>query len=95
MTKAELVNQLFDLSVAGYFNGEQFTKTRLNAYITNMFKSGQRLVMNIALPDGRWYFYIDKYSDNEYDYFIPDTREQEQKILDFFKSKWDLNATTI
>jgi len=43
--------------------------------------------MNIALPDGRWYFYIDKYNDNEYGYFIPNTREQEQKILDVFKSK--------
>ena len=87
MTKAELVNQLFDLSVAGYFNGEQFTKTRLNAYITNMFKSGQRLVMNIALPDGRWYFYINKYNDNEYDYVIPDTREQEERILRFLPIK--------
>ena len=87
MNIKELTNQLFDLSVAGYFNGEKFTKTRLNTYITNMFKSGQWLVMNIALPDGRWYFYIDKYNDNEYGYFIPNTREQEQKILDVFKSK--------
>lgn len=87
MNIKELTNQLYELSVGGYFNGEKFTKTRLNTYITNMFKSGQRLVMNIALPDGRWYFYIDKYNDNEYDYFIPDTREQEQKILDVFKSK--------
>ena len=87
MTKAELVNQLYELSVGEYFNGEKFTKERLTTYITNMFKTGNRLVMNIALPDGRWYFYLNKYNDNEYDYVIPDTREQEQKILDVFKSK--------
>ena len=82
MTKAELVNQLFNLSVAGYFNGEKFTKTRLNIYITNMFKTGEILVMNIALPDGRWYFKITKFANGEYNYIIPDTREQEQKIKD-------------
>lgn len=87
MTKTEIVNQLFDLSVAGYFNGEKFTKTRLNAYITNMLKTGNRLIMNIALPDGRWYFYINKYCDNEYDYVIPDTREQEERILRFLPIK--------
>ena len=87
MTVKELTNQLFDLSVAGYFNGEKFTKERLNTYITNMFKTGQRLVMNIALPDGRWYFYINKYNDNDYDYVIPDTREQEERILRFLPIK--------
>lgn len=82
MNIKELTNQLYELSVGGYFNGEKFTKERLNAYITNMFKTGNRLVMNIALPDGRWYFKITKFANGEYDYIIPDTREQEQRIKD-------------
>jgi hypothetical protein len=82
MNIKELTNQLYELSVGGYFNGEKFTKERLITYITNMFKTGNRLVMNIALPDGRWYFKITKFANDEYDYIIPDTREQEQKIKD-------------
>ena len=82
MNIREITNQLYDLSVGGYFNGEKFTKTRLNSYITNMFKTGNKLVMQIALPDGWWFFKINKFANNEYDYTIPDTREQEQRIKD-------------
>ena len=82
MNIREITNQLYDLSVGGYFNGEKFTKTRLNSYITNMFKTGNKLVMQIALPDDWWFFKINKFANNEYDYTIPDTREQEQRIKD-------------
>lgn len=82
MTKTEIINQLYDLSVGGYFNGEKFTKTRLNTYITNMFRTGNKLIMQIALPDGWWFFKINKFDNNEYNYTIPDTREQEQRIKD-------------
>ena len=82
MSIREITNQLYDLSVGGYFNGEKFTKTRLNTYITNMFKTGNKLIMQIALPDGWWFFKINKFANGEYDYTIPDTREQEQRIKD-------------
>jgi hypothetical protein len=82
MTKQDIINQLYDLSVAGYFNGEKFTKSRLDKYITNMLKTGNNLIMNISLPDGRWYFQIRRFPDNEYDYYIPDNREQEKKTID-------------
>ena len=36
MNIKELTNQLYELSVGGYFNGEKFTKERLTTYITNM-----------------------------------------------------------
>lgn len=81
MTKQDIINQLYDLSVAGYFNGEKFTKSCLDKYISNMLKTSDRLIMNISLPDGRWYFQIRRFDDNEYDYYIPDNREQEQKII--------------
>ncbi len=81
MTIYELVHQLHDLSVAGYFNGEKFTKKRLTTYIQSMFRAGgNSLVMQIALPDGRWFFKITEFAPGEYDYYIPDTREQEQRI---------------
>lgn len=80
MTIKEVVNQIYDLSVGGYFNGEKFTKERLNKYITNMLRTGNWLVMNIALPDGRWWMEVRRYANNEYDYYIPDNREQEKNV---------------
>lgn len=88
MTIHELTQQLFDRSVAGYFNGEKFTRARLERYVASMFregtslKAGNRLVMEIALPDGRWYFFITHYGTgaDQYDYTIPDDRDQEARI---------------
>lgn len=83
MTKTELVNQIYSLSVAGYFNGEKFTKARLNTYISKLCHNvGDSLIMNIALPDGRWYFKIVHYDQGAWDYFIPATRGTEQHIIE-------------
>lgn len=88
MTIHQIAQQLFDSSVAGYFNGEKFTRRELELYIASMFregtslKAGNRLVMEIALPDGRWYFFITHYGAgaDEFDYTIPDDRDQEAQI---------------
>ena len=78
MTKLELTSQLMTLSVAGYFNGEKFSKSRINNYIGKMCRNaGDKLFMEIALPDGRWLFRITHYADGDWDYYIPDTRAQE------------------
>lgn len=83
MTIHNIASQLHDLSVAGYFNGEKFSKAELEHYIRNMFRTGSTLVMEIALPDGRWFFKIERYANEAdgYDYSIPDTREEEDKIF--------------
>lgn len=83
MTKLEVINQLVDLSVNNTFNGERFSKQRLSTYISKMCRNvGDSVVMNISLPDGDWYFKINKYSANDFDYYIPDTREQEMRIVE-------------
>lgn len=88
MTKSELTTQLMDLAVAGYFNSEKFTKERLNNYISKMCRNtGDKLFMEISLPDGRWLFKITHYADGEWDYYIPDTREQEAKLTAGFLRK--------
>ena len=88
MTIKEICTQLYDLSVGGYFNGEKFTKTRLETQIRSLFRGRTRelnnrpvVVQQIALPDGVWYFYIIEYSKGEFDYYIPDTREQEKRVI--------------
>jgi len=86
MTFRELVNQLYGLSVDGWFNGVQFTKQELANYIRSMFRiSGRgvrllnnRLVMRIAMPDGEWFFWIKKHG-SAWEYWIPETRDQESR----------------
>lgn len=88
MTKLEVINQLADLSVNNIFNGERFSKQRLNTYISKMCRNiGDSLVMNISLPDGDWYFRINRYSAGGYDYYIPETREQEMRIVEELMNK--------
>ena len=88
MTKLELVNQLADLAVDNCFNGETFGKKRLYAYISKMCRNiGDSVVMNITLPDGDWYFKINKYSATDFDYYIPDTREQELRLVEELMSR--------
>ena len=90
MTIHNLVNQLFDLSVAGHFNGERFTRAQLESHIRNAFRCEDSLkiphkyVMEIALCDGRWLFTINHYNDaaDGFDYTIPDNRDQEQVLRD-------------
>lgn len=85
MTIHEITNQLYDMSVAGYFNGEKFTKEQLGSYIRNFtrectMKVGESHYMEIALPDGWWLMKISKFGKGEFEYYIPDTREQELKL---------------
>lgn len=94
MTIHEVSTQLFNLSVAGYFNGEKFTRHELEHHIRNAFrpdaalKAGNQYVMVIALRDGWWYFTINRFSDKPdgYDYTIPDNREQEAQIKNLLEN---------
>lgn len=89
MTLHDVSNALYNISVGGYFNGEKFTKSRLYSYIKNAFRDEVRLpipgrvIMEISLPDGRWFMSINHYNDKPdgYDWWIPDTREQSDGLI--------------
>ena len=84
MTIPQVASQLIGLSVGGYINGEKFSVDRLVNTIAAWFKvdGKQRIVMEIALPDGRWFFTVNHYGSGRdaFDYTIPETREQEAVI---------------
>ena len=88
MTLHEITKQLFSLSTDNHFNGEHFTRHVFKRYIINMMRTSETLkirntiVMEISLADGSWLFTVNKFADTPdgYDYFIPDTREQEARI---------------
>ena len=85
MTLRQVTDSLYGLS--NIFNGERFTKERLYKYVYSILckgtpKLGNRIAFEISLPDGNWLFEVIRYNDRQdgYDYFIPETREQESRI---------------
>lgn len=90
MTINELINQVYSLSVAGYFNGEKYSKREFAEYVKGVFRpelGTRRWLMEIALPDGRWYFQMSRYSlaADGFDYYIPETRINEQTLISNFR----------
>ena len=92
MTLHEVANQLYSLSIDGFFNREKFTKSQLYNYLSAMFcnkpASGSTIIMEVALPDGWWIFSVSRYAcaSDGFGYYIPDTREQESRIK---SDAWD------
>lgn len=100
MTLREISTQLHSISVGGYFNREKFTRQQLHSYIAGMFREGVKLsientlVMEIALRDGWWYFTVTRWGDGPdgYDYYIPDTREESNRIIERLASAANAGA---
>jgi len=82
MTLNETINQIYDLTVDGIINGEKFTRKQFSEILKHFFKelSFDQLIFEITLPDGNWLVKLYKWDNKEYDYFLPDTREQEKKL---------------
>ena len=81
MTLNEVTNSVYNLSVAGYFNGEKHSREWLHNYIKTFTRSiGKSYIFEISMPDGRWFMSVVQYAAGEYDYYIPDTRDQERLL---------------
>lgn len=90
MTLHEISTQLHSLTLGGFVNGEKFTRHELESNLRRWMRDCEHKkirnshVVEICLMDGRWLCEIHKFADSPdgYDYYIPDTREQEQRIWD-------------
>ena len=90
MTIKEIANQINDLSVAGYINGIKMSKSDIKTMFTKMLSGNStNYIFEIALPDGRWLAEVYRVPnlDNMYDYYIPDTREQEDRLFEKLMNK--------
>lgn len=77
MTLRDCTSQIFKLSVAGYINGEKFIYNRFDKMVRAMFGGdAKKYIGEICLPDGHWWFKIFRLKNGEYDYYIPETKEQ-------------------
>lgn len=84
MTLREVSNQLYDLSLDGFFNHQKVTRDWvydvLNTFLVRAGGNPKKHVMEIALPDCWWLVTVYKYPNGEYDYSIPDTEEENDAV---------------
>ena len=91
MTLNNVVNNIYDLSVNGHFNGEHFTKKQFSDAVKHWMCSSNEFILEAELPDGYFYISIFKYDNKSdcYDYYIPDTREESDKLLEKLMNRYN------
>ena len=84
MTLHEVAHQLYTICspVPCYINDVKRTS---EADVRNLLSTWLRgehsqFICQYALPDGRWYIKLTR-DGQYYDYYIPDTREQEKRLI--------------
>lgn len=83
MTIKDIVNQLMDLSVDRCIDGNRTTKKALAEKVRTEVQPGSPLLCRITLPDGAWRVKIERWGQGPdgYDYWVPDTRTQENLVV--------------
>ena len=96
MTFREMTQQIFNLSVPSSFSERKrycFTSEKPWTYnfITNhmkkILKGNTSCLWPICLPDGRWIIKITQLGRGQWDYYIPETKAQEHRMIQEFKYK--------
>lgn len=81
MTLHDISHMAYSLAVGHYINGEKFSEKRIENMLASMLrKEGDTYIGEIALPDGKWMFRASIICGT-YDLYIPDTREQEKRLI--------------
>lgn len=84
MTIREMTKQVFDLC-GGKINGEQRTYSSFLRQVQIIFhgeNAGKKITFTMELPDGEWFFEMIKVDDHLYDYYLPETRGQEKRMIE-------------
>lgn len=83
MTFNEMTKQIYDISYKHHINHETKNLTQFRRELKSYFDQSTRLPTQIAfemeMKDGYWYCVAIK-SAWGYDYYIPDTRKDEEKL---------------
>ena len=98
MTKSDVLKQVYELSVNGNFNRENgWSFSKFKSYIAEKFSSEKRqsIIMEIELPDGWWYMSISRFKNGHWDYYIPDTKEENKRLYDEIVSELEKRNQSI
>lgn len=83
MNYLEMTKEIYDLSHKGHINYETKTLIQFQTELKKFFDSAPHLPIQVAfemeLKDGYWYCVAAKTAWG-YDYYIPKTREEEEKL---------------
>ena len=82
MTINEIAGQLHKMS-KGHVFGRRYTKRELESKLRLTMARRNEYTGIITLADGEWLFSLSKFGDkaDQFDYYIPDTREQETELM--------------
>lgn len=90
MTLHNIASQLHKLAVDGRINGEHFTEAELERALRHWMRDAEHnaiknaFVLEIVLKDGAWLAEVSRFDESAdgFDYWIPDTREQEARLYE-------------
>ena len=85
MTLVQMADSVYKWSYGHVLNGEKHTKEGFRYWFERMFFLNDRknVLFSMAMPDGEWFCVATHYDDG-YDYYVPDTREQEGELIKRF-----------
>lgn len=82
MTLREVADMALGLTVDHKINGQHFTKAEFREVLGMWLRNHtSQYVGTMVLPDGEWFVQFSR-SGEYYDLYIPDTREQEEELLE-------------
>lgn len=80
MTLHNAINMAYDATTNGYINGVKLTRAEFTSNMVHWFSHSDSFIFEVSCPDGRWLSQIAKFSNGEYGYDLPETREQENRL---------------
>jgi len=83
MTLTEISKMTYSLAVGHYINGiKRKSANDIKQCLAHwLYNEDDSYIASISLPDGRWLCKFIRHNDY-YDLYIPDTREQEKKLIE-------------
>lgn len=96
MTFKEMTQQIFNISVPSSFSeGKRYCFTSEKPWTYSFMVNHMKKILSgstsclwpICLPDDRWIIKITQLGRGQWDYYIPETKVQEYRMIQEFKYK--------
>lgn len=92
MTLIQMSDHVYKFSKGHVLNGQKNSKDNFRYWFSHMFDGNKEVLFSMAFADGEWYC-IAQHNAHGYDYFVPDTREQETRLVKEFHKKKGISVS--